>query len=194
LLRLAAKTKDAAYREQAEKSIRLFVGVLKSSPSSVPVLARAVDELLDAGPPLAASRGTPGEAPKNPRASSDVVTATLKTEPPAADGSRKWTVTLTVVPGWHVYANPVGNDTLRESETTVAVVVDNKRLKAAPAVYPKGKPHKDSTGAEYAIYEGTVTITTSLPPRKELPPVEVHVRVIACSEGKCLLPSVIKLK
>jgi uncharacterized protein YyaL (SSP411 family) len=194
LLRLAAKTKDAKFRDQAERSIRLFVGVLKSSPSSVPVLARAVGELLDAGGGAVASPAVPAEAPKNPRNSSDVVTATLKTEPPAADGSRTWTVTLTVAPGWHVYANPVGNDTLRESETTVDVVIDDKRVKAAPAVYPKGTPHKDSTGAEYRIYEGTVTITASLPPRKELPPVEVHVRVTACKEGKCLLPSVIKLK
>src|SRR5439155_10203310 len=95
LLRLWQKTKDTAYRERAEKSIKLFAAVLKSNPTSVPVLARAVDELLDAtGGPLATS--PPGgltEPPKNPRAPSDVVTATLKAEPPAAARQRALTRT-----------------------------------------------------------------------------------------------------
>jgi uncharacterized protein YyaL (SSP411 family) len=196
LLRLWQKTKDAAYRERAEKSIKLFAAVLKSNPTSVPVLARAVDELLDATGDATAAKPPvgPTDSPKNPRASSDVVTATLKANPPGEDGARSWTVSVTIAPGWHIYANPVGSDTLRESETTAELIANGKPVKDATITYPRGKPYKDSTGAEYPVYEGTVTITASVPPRKDLPPVEVHVRVTACKEGKCLLPSVIKLK
>src|SRR5439155_21594808 len=91
LLRLGRTTGEAKYTDLGVKTIKAFAGVLKASPSSVPGLARALDEHLDATP---ASPGRePGvvgkaDAPKSPRESADVVKAGLKTEPPAKDGSR----------------------------------------------------------------------------------------------------------
>ena len=51
--------------------------------------------------------------------------------------------------------------------------------------------HTDSTGAKYAIYEGAVKITGTFAGEGE---VEVRVRLTACKEGKCLLPSLLKVK
>jgi hypothetical protein len=158
-------------------------------------MARALDELLDLGGVASPGR-EPGEiapaAPKSPRESADVVTADLKLDPPAADGTRAFSVTLTVEKPWHVYANPVGNDTLKASETRVEVVAGEKSVEAA-VEYPKGTLAKDTTAGEYRIYEGTVKLTGKLGGGKTDGPLEVRVRVIACKEGVCLLPSVLKL-
>jgi uncharacterized protein YyaL (SSP411 family) len=194
LLRLGQKTKDPKYHEFAEKTIKLYAGVLKATPSSVPGVARALDELLDEAPPLQRGGFEPGSpaTPKAPRESADVVQAELALDPPAADGTRAFTVTLTVAAPWHVYANPVGNDTLKVSETRVEVFAGEKPVEAA-VEYPKGTPAKDTTAGEYRIYEGAVKLTGKLPHGTADGPLEVRVRLIACKEGVCLLPSVLKL-
>ena len=47
----------------------------------------------------------------------------------------------------------------------------------------------------YQVYEGTVTITVTVPRQEPAAKArEVRVRLIACKEGTCLLPSVIKVK
>ena len=108
-----------------------------------------------------------------------------------ADGKQPFTVTLTVVEPWHVYASPVGNDALKASETTIEVFLDGKKADAQ-FEFPKGKAKKDATG-EYLVYEGTANITGSVPRGKD-GELEVRVRVLACKDGLCLLPSTIKLK
>jgi uncharacterized protein YyaL (SSP411 family) len=195
LLRLGRKTGDARYTDFGVRTIKAFAATLKASPSTVPGLARALDEHLDATgkdavePPKAAPA-----APANPRESADVVKAELKADAPAKDGSRSFTVTLTVSSPWHVYANPVGNPTLAEVQTVVEVYLDGKKADAT-VEYPKGKMAKDTVFGDYAIYEGTVKVTGKLPAgTKAGAALEVRVRLTACNEGTCLLPSVVKLK
>ena len=137
------------------------------------------------------SPGSP-KTPEKPRESADVVTAELKAEPVAADGTQAFTVTLTVAAPWHVYANPVGNDTLTASQTTVEASVGGKKVEVA-VEFPKGTVTKDATAGDYRIYEGAVKLTGKAIRPKGDEPLEVRVRVIACKEGTCLLPSVIKL-
>ena len=60
--------------------------------------------------------------------------------------------------------------------------------------FPKGTVAKDATAGDYRIYEGTATIAGTIARGKDDGALEVRVRVIACKEGACLLPSVIKLK
>src|SRR5262249_25367501 len=100
-------------------------------------------------------------------------------------------LTLEVADPWHLYANPVGTDTLLESQTEVTVYVGGKKVDAT-GDYPKGKPITDSAGAKYAGYEGAVKITGTAPAGDG--EVEVRVRIVACKEGKCLLPSVLKVR
>ena len=193
LVRLGRKTGDAKHREAAARTVKVFAGVMKSNPGSVPGVARALGELLDDGP-LDAVAGGPKDPPipNNPRESADVVTATLKAEP-AAGGTRAFTVTLTVAGPWHVYARPAGNDALKESETTVEVRVGDAVVDAA-VEYPAGTPAKDAAAGEYRVYEKTVTLTGKAAVGKADGPFEVRVRVVACKDGTCLRPSVLKLK
>ncbi|MBA4065544.1 MAG: hypothetical protein C0501_17880 [Isosphaera sp.] len=188
LLRLAAKTGDKAYRERCEKTVKGFALTLRTNPASLATMAQCLDELLAAGDVAGPPPGKV-DPPKNPRLSADVMTAALKLDP-AAGGRRSFTLTLTVAAGWHVYANPVGNETLADAETAVAVFVGGKEVKSVP-VYPKGKETGEGKD-KHAIYEGTVTITGSFAAADG--EVEVRVKVVACKEGTCLLPSTLKVK
>jgi uncharacterized protein YyaL (SSP411 family) len=188
LLRLAAKTGEKAYRERCEKTVKGFALTLRTNPMSLPTMAQCLDEILAAGG-VAEAPAAKVDPPKNPKASADVVTVALKLEP-AADGRRAFALTLTVAPGWHVYANPSGNETLADAETAVAVFVGGKEVKSAVA-YPKGKETGDGKD-RHAIYEGAVTITGSFAAADG--EVEVRVKVVACKEGACLLPSTLRVK
>jgi uncharacterized protein len=190
LLRLWQKTKDDTYRELCVKTIKQFALTLRMQPASVPALARCLDELLDATGGDPASPGGKVDPPKNPKESADVVTVKFEQGLIKASTSRDFTLTLTIAEGWHIYANPVGNETLKESETAVTLVLDGKPVEAK-VVYPKGNEITDSAGAKYAVYEGTIKITGAV---AGPPTIEARVKVIACKDGKCLLPSVIKVK
>jgi hypothetical protein len=158
----------------------------------VPTLALALDEYLAAGG-TAATPGGKVDPPANPKESSEVVTAKLVVGEPK-DGKRKVTVTLTVAKDWHVYANPVGSDQFAENRTELAVFVGGTEAKADVA-YPKGKQVEDPVVGKYAIYEGTVELTATVPADKDAT-VECRVKVNACSEKTkvCLKPSTLRLK
>jgi len=189
LVRLARANGKADYRNQAEKTLKHFSIVLRTNPSSMPTLALALHEFLGADMPY----GSPAErtiAPKNPRESADVVKAELKLQPPR-DGRRDFSVNLSVAAPWHLYANPVGNESLLESQTEVTVLVGGKPVEAA-VTYPKGSTTTDGSGAKYRIYEGRLVITGTFPAREgEL---EIRVKLTACKEATCLLPSTITVK
>jgi uncharacterized protein YyaL (SSP411 family) len=189
LLRLGRKTGDAKYTDFGIRTIKAFAATLKATPGVVPGLARALDEHLDAtGKDAVETPKIAADPPANPRESSDVVKAELKAE------GQSFTVTLTVSAPWHLYANPVGNATLTEVQTTIEVYLDGKKVEAA-VEYPKGKAVKDAVTGDYAIYEGTVKLTGKLPAgTKADAALEVRVKLTACKEGTCLLPSVVKLK
>ena len=195
LLRLWRKTNDLKYRDLCFRSVKSFAGTLKLSPGAVPTIARTLDELLDVAekdPTAIAPKDAAMPAvPKNPRAAADVVSAKLELGK-LEGGKQAFTVTLTVAEPWHVYASPVGNDSLKASETTVEVYVGGKAVEAK-LEFPKGKAAKDKTAGEYQIYEGAATIAGSVPRGKE-DSIEVRVKVIACKDGLCLLPSTITLK
>jgi uncharacterized protein YyaL (SSP411 family) len=195
LVRLWRKTDDLKYRDFGFRTVKVFGLVLRTNPGSVPGLAGVLDELLDIAEkdPTAVAPKDPAAPPavKRPRESADVVKAELKAEP-VKDGAQAFTVTLTVEKPWHVYAHPVGNETLKPAETTVEVLVGGKAVEAA-VVYPKGEVVKDAMAGDYRTYDGTVTLAGKLT-RGADGGLEVRVKLMACKEGTCLLPSVLKLK
>jgi DsbC/DsbD-like thiol-disulfide interchange protein len=117
-----------------------------------------------------------------------VVKAEVKLGEKTGKGERPFTLTLTIAPDWHIYANPIGDDSLLESQTEVTLSRGSTTV-----TYPKGKTITDSSGAKYGIYEGSITITGTIPEMKD-DEIEVRVKLIACKEGKCLLKSVLKVK
>ncbi|MCI0700920.1 MAG: thioredoxin domain-containing protein [Planctomycetia bacterium] len=190
LLRLWQKTKDDTYRDRSIRTVKAYALALKMNPTSMPAMLRCLDELLDAaGEP---EKPAPKDKPdvKRPKESADVVSSKLTLDP-AKDGKRAFTLALEVEAPWHLYANPVGLELLAESQTEVTVFVGGKKVDAK-IEYPKGKAITDSTGSKYAVYEGVLAIKGSFPYSEG--EVEVRVKIVACKEGTCLKPSMLKLK
>ncbi len=189
LLRLGASLKNPVYTEHGTRTIKAFTLPMRTSPTSTPAMLRAAAELLAAGE---SDTTTPGKKPGSakPKVSADTVTAKLALDP-AKDGTRTFTLTLTVSAPWHLYANPVGSELLAESQTEVEVRVGGKKVEAKVS-YPKGKEITDSTGAKYRIYEGTVKVTGSFTTTEGA--VELRVKLSSCKEGLCLPPSMLKVK
>jgi hypothetical protein len=198
LLRLAAKTGDARYRELAGRALRAFAGELEQNPSSLPTLAMALDQYLDGAGPQPPNQPPPGRpAAGQPtggaKRSDAVVKATAVADKTAADGKQTIKLTLVIDRDWHVYANPVGNEGLESAQTTVAVA-GKAKPNSVKVEYPKGKVVKDQIVGDYNVYEGTVEIKAVVERAAgDTGPLEVTVKLQACNEKTCLLPATVKL-
>jgi uncharacterized protein YyaL (SSP411 family) len=193
LVRLWQKTSDDHYRKLAEKTLKQFAGILKTSPQAVPVMGESLHLFLDLG-----GKKTEPKPELKPdakiRNSADVVHAAATIGAPDKDGKRSLTVTLKIEAPWHVYANPVDYDDLEPAQTTVDVYAGAKKLPAA-IDYPKGTAEKDVKGNEYRVYEKEVTIK-GVVKAGDASDLEVRIKVQACTSGengKCLLPATIKV-
>ena len=189
LLRLSLVTGNQKYRTQLEKLLNQFALTFRTNPGSIPTMALCLHEYVSAGQ-SAANPGGKSEAPRNPKESADVVKAEI-TEGIGNDRKRKVAVKLTIADGWHIYANPAGHEMLIDSQTELSVFVDGKPVKA-DVTYQKGKEYTDTVGEKYNVYvDGTEMTAVVGAPRTSK--IEARVKVIACKDGKCLLPSVIKI-
>jgi uncharacterized protein YyaL (SSP411 family) len=193
-LRLWQITGGEGYRSEFERDLRRFAAQIKAEPTAVP---QAVDA-LDAALTLGGLKDLPtrmAEKAKNPKDSSDVVQVTLSPLS-LADGLESYAVGITVAKGWHIYANPVNNKDLAASATTVEFEIDGKPAKYQDLKYPTGTKYKDSSGAEYDVYEGQIgwTVVLAHDETKKAKAVTVKVKLIACDDKNCLKPSTIKVE
>ena len=125
-----------------------------------------------------------------PKGSDSVVKATATASKPDADGKETVTITLTITdPKYHLYANPVGN----EDFTSNQVVVSFKNGVTSKITYPAGEVEKDKIVGDYKVYNGKATITAVVKRAKASDPIEVAVKVQACSKTACLMPATIKV-
>jgi DsbC/DsbD-like thiol-disulfide interchange protein len=104
-----------------------------------------------------------------------------------ADGITPITLTLAIEKGWHLYANPVGNEDFADN-ATVVTASGGVKLDVA---YPAGKVVKDKTLGNYKVYEDEVKIELKAH-RAGGAPIELNIKVQACNESRCLLPATIK--
>lgn len=134
-----------------------------------------------------------GAAQAQLKKSDTVVKAEAKADKIATDGTQLVTITLTIDKGWHIYANPIGNDDLEGAQTRASVSSKNK-LQDVKVEYPKGKLVKEMGVGEFKIYEGTVTIKATVRRAQgDTEPLDVEVKVQACGDSQCLLPATVKL-
>jgi len=103
------------------------------------------------------------------------------------------TVTLDINKGWHIYANPVGNDDLGSAQTVLTV-----KAAAKPAVvtvmYPPGKVKEDKIVGNYNYYQDKIVLKASVKRASgDTSPLELNVRFQACNKNQCLLPAQVKL-
>jgi DsbC/DsbD-like thiol-disulfide interchange protein len=134
-----------------------------------------------------------GAARAQLKKSDTVVKSEAKADKVAADGTQAVTITLTIDKGWHLYANPVGNEDLMDNQVSASVSSKNK-LQDVKVEYPAGTVVKDKTVGDYKVYEGTVTIKATVRRAKgDAEPLDVSVKLQACSKTQCLLPATLKL-
>jgi uncharacterized protein YyaL (SSP411 family) len=189
LLRLAEKTGDARYRNLAEKALRSFAPSLEQNPAGLSAMAAVLDTFLVQAPLLPQAPGG-GSKPTN---SDSVVKVTGKSQKPGADGKQVIKLTLAIDKGWHVYANPIGNEDLASAQTVVKISGGDKAKTAID--YPKGKTVKDKIVGDYNVYEteAVIGVTVEWPKGVTPAPLELSVKLQACNEKTCLLPATIKV-
>jgi DsbC/DsbD-like thiol-disulfide interchange protein len=111
---------------------------------------------------------------------------------PDADGKQVVTLTLTIDKGWHLYANPAPQDF---PGVPVEVKISGKTKPASVKVeYPEGKVVKDATIGDYKVYEGKAEIKVTVQRAKgDADPLDLAIKLQACTDKKCLLPATVKL-
>ena len=193
LLRLATLTGDKSYRTRAEQLVTLYAATLKTNPSSVPLMAEALDTILASGgfaPAVTVTKLDAPTPPANPKSSSDVAALDFRADA-IKDGLQTFTATLAVAKPWHLYANPPLGQDLGESATIVEVLIDGKVVEAK-IDYPMGAVQKD-TLSDYRIYAGTVAISGSVKRTDAgAGKLTIRVKIVACNDKNCLLPSTLK--
>jgi DsbC/DsbD-like thiol-disulfide interchange protein len=140
---------------------------------------------------LAILLGDAGPALAQAKKSDSVVKVEAKADDkPDADGKQTITITITIDKDWHIYANPVENEDLVNAQTTVSIT-GKAKLDDVKAAYPAGKPYGDKD-EKHKIYDGKVTIKAQVKrARGDNGPLEVTVKLQACSKNTCLFPATI---
>ena len=117
-----------------------------------------------------------------------------KADKAGSDGKQVVTLTLTIESGWHLYANPVGNEDFDDNKTVV-VAPPKSNLEVLKVDYPAGKVIKDKTLGDYKVYEDTITIKAEVRrPKDNTDPIELSLKLQACNDKSCLLPATVKVK
>jgi uncharacterized protein YyaL (SSP411 family) len=180
LVQLWKRTGEERYRAAAEKTFRAFAGAMKANPAALTAMAAALVMYLEPN-----AQGA--------KKSDDKVKVSASADKPDAEGKQVVTVTLDVEKGWHVYANPPGNEDLVSVQTTVTVSAKTKP-EDVKVEYPPGKEIKDSVLGKYKVYEDKVKIKATVKRAKsDTSPLEVSVKFQACDDMKCLLPATVKV-
>src|SRR5262245_38572290 len=60
------------------------------------------------------------------KTSADMVKVEAKAGKIGADGAQEVTLTINIEDGWHLYANPVGNNDLTSAQTTIKITGQTK--------------------------------------------------------------------
>lgn len=189
LVRLAKATGEKRYLELAHRTLQAFGNTLTDHPGGLPMMAVALDEYLALGD---ASTKSEPPAAKGLRSDS-VVKVTAKADKPNAENEQTVVVTFTIDKGYHIYANPVGQEKLTDSQTNVTVASRANPL-VAKLTYPPGKVVKDETVGDYQIYEGEVVVKVAVKRAAgDATPLEVSATFMACTDKTCLLPASVKL-
>jgi DsbC/DsbD-like thiol-disulfide interchange protein len=93
--------------------------------------------------------------------------------------------------GWHLYANPVGNEDLAPAETKVRIL--SKEAAKVQVAYPAGT-ECEIAGTKWRIYQGTFEIRATVEREAGAAgPLEAEVRLQAVDGNSCLLPELVRV-
>src|SRR6516165_1565590 len=135
---------------------------------------------------------TDADASAQAAKSDSVVKIDSTAEKPDADGKQLVILKFTIDDGWHLYANPVPKDF---PGIPLEVKFNGKTKPATFKVdYPVGKEVKDVDTGTYKIYEGKAEVKLTVQRAKDdTGPLELSVKLQACTDKKCLLPATVKV-
>jgi uncharacterized protein YyaL (SSP411 family) len=197
LVRLWIKTGDNRYGDLAKQTLNSFKAALKTNPTGLTAMADALALYLDAQ--AERKEATPkkelvAQAGGAKRSDSVVkVQATAAPEKPGTDGIQTVMVMLAIDKGWHIYANPVGQEDLAAAQTTVTMEAKTKP-EEVKIDYPKGKAISDKVLGKYWVYEDKVSIKATIRRAAgDTSPLEVTIKFQSCSDQLCLLPATVKV-
>jgi DsbC/DsbD-like thiol-disulfide interchange protein len=125
--------------------------------------------------------------------SDSVVKITAEAGKPDAAGKQVIKLFLTIDKGWHIYANPVGNEDFANAATVVKVTgaTPPREVKID---YPAGKVEKDAQIGDYKVYEDKVVITAHVQRAPgDTGPLDVSVSLQSCNAKTCLQPATVKV-
>jgi uncharacterized protein YyaL (SSP411 family) len=197
LLALFRATGERGYLERARKTLDSLGAALVQNPAGMPLLLVGLEEYLelcrDPGldrQPLEAELGN---------ASKRLVSASARIadiERPAPGKVAHVIVSLTVKPGWHIYANPTGVELLKP---TTLVIEPGPAGAELHVDYPPGQRKRlGSLGTEeVALYEGNLEIPCRITIPGNAEPGRISVRLALrfqpCDEKVCLPPALLTI-
>ena len=172
----------ADYRRYAEETLQIFAQSMSQSPSSFMYMHFALNRYLTAEEEL----GT---------ATPSIVSATAEVKN-ENKGIYSVMLQLNIAEGWHINANPAGQDNL--IPTTITVDADIP-LELADVVYPKGRSTRFEFSSESLnVYEGNLTIPLRLKQKPNMKqnkdvPITLQLTYQPCNETECLLPQTVAI-
>ena len=170
------------YRHYAEKTLRTFAESMAQSPSSFMSMHFALNDYL-----------TP-EADQDASEAS-IVTATAKVKE-KVDAVFNVELQLKIAAGWHINANPAGQDNL--IPTTVAMDA-NATVEIVDIAYPKGRTTRFAFSNEpLSIYEENLTIALRLKQKRNVvsrknAPITLKLTYQPCNDTECLFPETLDI-
>jgi uncharacterized protein YyaL (SSP411 family) len=175
---------NPSYRNYAEKTLRSFAKAMENTPSSFMHMLFALNGYLSI------EDGLPVSIPELD-ASQALVTATAKIKTRTKGNQIDVEVQVKIAAGWHINANPAGQDNL--IPTTITVDKD-ALIEINNVKYPKGKSMKFEFSPESVnVYDGTFTIPLKLKQKpnttiKKNVPIILKLNYQACNDTECSLP------
>lgn len=167
----------ADYRHYAEKTLRTFAESMAQSPSSFMYMHFALNDYLTSTEDLEPS-------------SDAVVAATAKVKG-KSDEVFNVELQLKIAAGWHINANPAGQDYL--IPTTVELDA-NAPVEIVDIAYPKGRSMRfEFSNEPLNVYEENLTISLRLKQkpnvqRKKNAPITLKLTYQPCNDTECLFP------
>ena len=170
------------YRDYAEKTLRTFAESMAQSPSSFMYMHFALNDYLTSEEDEDSSEPS-------------IVTATAKVKE-KADAVFNVELQVKVAGGWHINANPAGQDNLIPTTVTVDA---NAPVDIVVITYPKGRTtHFEFSDEPLNIYEESLAISLRLKQKpnathKENVPITLKLTYQPCNDIECLLPQTLNI-
>ena len=183
----------ADYRRYAEETLRIFAKSMAQSPASFMYMHFSLNRYLIAGEEL--DSATPPFVTALGSETSPLVSATAEIKS-HSNSVFNVTLRLNIAEGWHINANPAGQDNL--IPTTITVDTDIP-LEIVDIAYPKGRSTRFEFSSESLnVYEESLTIPLRLKQKPNVKddknvPMTLQLTYQLCNETECLLPQTVAI-